>query len=62
MNPQLKGLLRGLGYAIAMGGLDYLAKNIGASGLVSASVATIITGGVGWIEHYMTESPVDSTN
>lgn len=51
MTDKTKGFLRGLLYAVVATVLTYIGAHIGESGLVSTTLAAIITGIVGLIEH-----------
>ena len=56
MNNTQLGFFRGLALAVIAAACEFIAQNIGASGLVSASLAGIIMVIVSTIEHSIEQS------
>lgn len=55
MPESLKGFLRGLGYAVVFAIFDFVSKNLGTSGLVTPTIAGLVTGVIGAFEHYLND-------
>lgn len=51
MNPKIIAFIQAVAVAMLFAGLDAVASNIGASGLVSGTVATIVVGVIGILEN-----------
>ena len=50
INEKTAAFLKAVAVAMVFGGLEAVAQNIGASGLVSATMATVIVGVIGLLE------------
>ena len=55
MSQSLIGFLRGLAYVVVFAILDYVTTHIAGSGLVSNSVAGLITGVIASFEHSLND-------
>jgi hypothetical protein len=56
MNPKTIAFIQAVAVAMLFAGLSAVANNIGASGLVSGTVATIIVGVIGILENALSNN------
>lgn len=55
LSPATVGFIRGLLYALGGTLCAYLAANLGASGILPPTIASIVVGLAGAAEHYLTQ-------
>jgi hypothetical protein len=62
MSQSLIGFLRGIAYVVIFAVLDYISTHLAGSGLVSGGVATLVTGLIASLEHFLNDPNIPAVS